>query len=53
MSRCSNLYQARANASASWSGFSKNRFEISLYTGSVIKAMSVVAIIGAWRLDGS
>ena len=53
MSRWSSLNHARANASANWSGFSWNRWEISLYTGSTISARSDVSIVGAWRFDGS
>src|SRR6185295_13401923 len=53
ISRCVSLNQALANASASSRGFSWKRFEIFAYAGSILRARSVVSIIGACRLDGS
>ena len=53
MSRCSSLYQALANASASWSGFSWKRLAIEPVIGSTFSARSEVNIIGACRFDGS
>jgi hypothetical protein len=53
MSRWSSLNQALAKASASWSGFSRNRFEISRYAGSVIIAMSAVDIVGGFILPST
>src|SRR2546422_1681084 len=47
MSRCVSLNQARANAFANCSGFSRKRFEIISYLGSKRRARSVVSIDGA------
>ena len=46
MSRCSSLYQARAKASANWSGFSRKRRETLSYSGSMRRARSVVSMVG-------
>ena len=53
MSRWVSLNHARANASASWSGFARKRREIFSYAGSNRSARSVVSIDGAIRFDGS
>ena len=53
MSRCSSLYQARANASASCSGCSKKRRETFSYAGSNRSARSVVSIVGRCCFAGS
>jgi len=44
------LNHARANASANWSGCSRNRREIFSYAGSTRRAISVVSIEGVRRL---
>src|SRR3984885_9664575 len=53
MSRCVSLNQARANASANWSGCARKRREIFSYAGSKRSARSVVNIDGAIRFDES
>src|SRR3954447_23857278 len=53
MSRCSSLYQALAKASVSSSGFSRNRREILLYSGSSRNARSLVSIVGLRLSFGS
>src|SRR5712671_3254616 len=53
MSRCVSLNQARANASANWSGCSKKRREIFSYAGSSRRERSVVSIVGTCFFDVS
>ena len=53
MSRWVSLYQARAKASASWSGFSRKRREMASYAGSMRMAMSAVVIMGACDFEAS
>ena len=53
MSRCVSLNQARANASASSSGFSRKRREIFSYIGSKRSERSVVSIVGGRRSESS
>src|SRR6476469_7329854 len=53
MSRCRSLYHALANASSSSCGWSRTRFVIAAYAGSVLSARSVVSIITACFFDGS
>src|SRR4029079_10190047 len=53
MSRCRSLYHALANASSSSCGWSRKRFVIAAYAGSVLRARSVVSIITACFFDGS
>src|SRR5574341_2432545 len=52
MSRCVNLNQARAKASAKACGSSRNRREILLNSGSKRSVRSVVSIVGLWNLPG-
>src|SRR5437868_4367088 len=53
MTRWVSLNQARAKASANWSGFSRKRREIFSYAGSNRKERSVVSMVGACFFDGS
>src|SRR5690606_11726741 len=52
ISRCVNLYQARAKASSNSSGFSRKCNETFLYAGSIFKAISAVLIINSCVSDG-